>query len=185
MHPNKKHDQSAIDRVSGTTAFTTFPRCTLIINREKPDEDADEDAVATAEDRFRITHQKHNLSKRGDDLIGQRVNTREEDPRGQWLSVEWSQAEENIDTSTALDRKRDKKEGGDASAGAWLVMFLTTNGATLKSVILEEAAKRGYSEAALNKAATRNPKIKHTMTKEVPAKAIWEYVKGERNENER
>jgi putative DNA primase/helicase len=176
MHPNKKHDQSAIDRVSGTTAFTTFPRCTLIINREKPKSD-DEDEVEY-EDRFRLTHQKHNLSKRGHDLIGVRVNTREQDdPRGQWLAVEWEEAEEDIDTSTALDRKREKKEGGDASAGAWLVNFLTVNGATLRSAVVEEAAKRGYSEAALNKAVQRNPKIKHTMTKEMPAKAIWEYVK--------
>lgn len=177
MHPNKKHDQSAIDRVSGTTAFTTFPRCTLIINREKPEEDADEEAVAASEDRFRITHQKHNLSKRGDDLIGTRVNTREEDERGQWLAVEWSKAEENIDTSTALDRKRGKKEADDKSAGAWLMNFLTANGATLKSAVMEEAAKRGYSEGAIEQARKRNPKIKHTLTKEVPPKAIWDILK--------
>ena len=59
------------------------------------------------------------------DLIGDIYNTREEkDPRGQYLAVEWSEAEKNIDPDTAFDFKRGKKgEDDDLSIKDWLIDF--------------------------------------------------------------
>jgi hypothetical protein len=183
MHPNKKHDQVAVDRISGSRAFTTFPRSTLVINHEKPKKQEetkqeDDEKEDTAENLFRLTHQNHRLSVRGHDLIGKIVNLRKDLERSQYLGIEWSQAEENIDIDEALARKREPKEDEGPSAGEWLQQFLITQGATLRSAIMEEAAKRGYTESAVVKARKRNPKIKIELKGPPEAKvSIWTYVK--------
>jgi hypothetical protein len=178
MHPNKKHDQSAIDRISGTTAFTTFPRGTLILNKEKRDDEEEESGEDDEWDdnKFRLTHQKHNLSSRGDDLIGARVNTREDLPRGAYFAIEWSRADGNIDIETALDRKRQKKKE-DRSAGEWLREYLKRHGPSVDNVIKEAAERRGLIWNTVKVAKQRfGADIEHENTKEVPSHVVWRWV---------
>jgi hypothetical protein len=175
MHPNKKNDQSAIQRISGAGAFVNFPRCTIIVNAEKPDDD-EEEGERDPDKRFRLTHQKHNLSVEGNDLIGVISNRRDDLPRGQHWGVDWEAATANIDKDTALDRKKAKKDddGEDhRSAGEWLRGYLTAHGATPTDVIKEEAEKRGYRWGTVLQAKKRNREIEHELTNESPPKTIW------------
>lgn len=187
MHPNKKHDQAAVDRISGTTAFVNFPRSVVVIGQpkqEKKDKDGDtgdDDDEDLRDNRFRLSHQKHNLSVRGDDLIGERVARDLSDPRSQQLVIKWSRADANIAVDEALDRsKRDKKDGeGRQSAGDWLKDYLTVNGRMLKSTIMEDAAKRGYSEGSVEQARKRlGSKIKSEVQGMAGREqSFWTYLK--------
>jgi hypothetical protein len=179
MHINKKGDQKAIDRISGTLAFTNFNRGALTIAREKPSK-ADQEAGVNL-NRFRITHPKHNLTPwgaAGNDLIGDIFNTREkEDPRGQHLAIKWSKAEENIDPDNAFDSKPEEKGDEGQTIRGWLAEYLTANGPTDTDAIKLEAAKRGWDWESVVKVRYRHRKI--FATEDIggyPNKTLWRLI---------
>ena len=106
MHPNKKVDLAAIERILGSVAFRNFVRSIILTKSE-------------TEDSTRIVHAKWNLSTRGKDLLFTKVNRRaESSPRGQYIGIDWQATDENIDPATAFDRI--KLTNDDQSAAQWL-----------------------------------------------------------------
>jgi Bifunctional DNA primase/polymerase, N-terminal/AAA domain len=176
MHVNKKGDQTAIQRISGTVAFANFNRGALTIAREKPVKGDPEPHL----NRFRIIHQKHNLTPWGaqNDLIGDIYNTRqEEDPRGQYLAVEWSEAEKNIDPDNAFDSKRGKKDEDDQTIVEWLTEYLAVNGPTPVEIVREAALTRNYNWGSVTAKRGKHPEIFATEpTKTFPKSQIWRLV---------
>jgi RecA-family ATPase len=110
MHPNKKIDLAAIERLLGSVAFGNVVRSVVLLSPE----DAD-----TA----RWVHEKFNLSRKGDDLLFVKKNREPiEHPRGQYVGIDWARSDENIEAGTAFERKRASDE--DKSAAAWLKQHL-------------------------------------------------------------
>src|SRR5262245_29258280 len=105
MHPNKKIDLAAIERLLGSVAFGNFVRSVLLLSPED-----------TSSRTARLVHAKFNLSIKGDDLLFTKVNRRAgSHPRGQYIGVDWQRAKENIDAGEAFARR-----SGSKSAALWL-----------------------------------------------------------------
>jgi hypothetical protein len=158
-HLNKKVDLDATERVLGSVAFTNVPRSVLLL------------AVENAEtSQARLVHAKTNIGRKGRDLLLSPVSE-DGNPRSQRVRAEWSLPPEgNVDPNSIFDRR--KKADRPGSAPDWLINYMRTNGATLKSKILEDGAAAGHSEAAIEGAKQRDRRIHHRMDG-FPAKAIW------------
>jgi hypothetical protein len=157
VHPNKKADLSALERILGSVAFKNYCRSVVLLNPEEE------------ESLGRLTHAKWNLSTRGDDLLFHKYNTKADKPRGQYVAIEWEKAADKIDPETAFNRKK-ADEG--TSAGAWLFRYLQENGETLTSVVFQEGEKYGYAEGALKRAKLRDGSLAH-RSEGFPAKIYW------------
>jgi AAA domain len=149
-HTNKKPDLRAIERLLGTVAFTNFCRSVLLVSRDREDEDW-----------FRLVHAKHNLSVRGDDLLYKPRHVGRDDPRDQYVRLDWERPENgNYEADSLYDRKT--KGNGHAermSANEWLVGYLQQHGESLRADIVIAGERAGFKEPALKAAQQRNPRI--------------------------
>jgi AAA domain len=146
-HLNKKADLAAIERLLGSVAFSNFVRCVLLV------------APENVEDRtFRLVHAKHNLSWKGDDLLFTPKHVGE-DPRDQFVKLEWSRPAANVDAEALFDRKTKANGNAHPSAGQWLVAYLEEHGETLRADLVTAAEKEGFTENAIRKAQERNPRV--------------------------
>ena len=150
MHLNKKPELAAIERILGSGAFANYSRSVLFTM-----------SIEGTESKL-LTHDKHNLSIKGDDLKFTPRSTK--GPRDQYVRIEWEATDENVDIDTALDVKRSKKRGSSASpqlsASAWLVGYLTDKGEPVARVGVLAAGKLiGYKKVALDTAASRLPNV--------------------------
>jgi RecA-family ATPase len=146
MHPNKKIDLAAIERLLGSVAFGNVVRSVVLL--------AAEDAETA-----RWVHGKQNLSIKGNDLLFVKSNRKQAThPRGQYIGIDWERADENIDASTAFERKRITDE--DKSAAAWLKEHLGDSKWHKLPDIVAAAEPYGHSRSALQKAKQRTRKIK-------------------------
>ena len=143
-HSNKKADLAAIERILGAVAFTNFVRSVLL------------SAPENVEDRtYRLVHGKHNFSPKADDLIMRPVHVGD-DYRDQYVRLEWSTPEDNIDAEALFDRKKEQRP---PDAGQWLVAYLRENGESYRAQIIIAGEQAGHSESALTKAAYRSQSI--------------------------
>jgi len=146
-HTNKKPDLAAIERLLGSVAFANYVRCVLLV------------APDSVEDRtFRLVHAKHNLSWKGDDLLFTPKHVGE-DPRDQFVKLEWSRPESNVDAEALFDRKPKANGTAPQSAGQWLVSYLEEHGESLRADVILAAEKVGFSENAIRQAQQRNPRV--------------------------
>ena len=148
LHPNKKVDLGAIERLLGSVAFANFVRSVVLLKAE------DDDVV-------RFVHSKFNLSLRGDDLLFVKQNREPiKHPRGQYVGIDWEKAEENIDPATAFDTP--KVDEGDASAGDWLLDFLKDKQWHDVTEIFAKGEMYSHGKETLKKAkARRRSQIVH------------------------
>jgi hypothetical protein len=161
-HANKKSDLRAIERLLGSVAFTNFCRSVLLVGRDKDEPDW-----------FRLTHAKHNLSTKADDLLYQPRHVGE-DPRDQFVKLDWRTPDANIDADSLFDRDR-KRGNGKLSARAWLVDHLDRHGRSLASEVLSAGETAGYSRDALAQAQYRESRI--GFDKEGFPAQVWWFVK--------
>lgn len=151
MHPNKKSDTVAIDRLLGSVAFANFCRSVLMLKSEE-------------EDTARVIHAKWNWGTKANDMLFQKRNRRAKSaPRGQYIGINWEAADENVDEHKAFERvKDDAADDKNKSAATWLLDFLTTNGATKCAEIFAAGEKFSHSRGALIAAKQRlKAKIRH------------------------
>jgi AAA domain len=144
-HLNKKPDLAAIERLLGSVEYANYVRSVLMLR-------ADDDGV-------RIVHAKHNLSIQGNDLLFT-VHNRQpvKHPRGQFVSIDWEKANENINQDNLFDRKEGE------SASVWLSRLLADGEEMECTQIFKQGKLAGHSEGALKQAKSRNPAIKHRFT---------------------
>jgi hypothetical protein len=148
-HTNKKPDLRAIERLLGTVAFTNFVRSVLLVSRDKDDETW-----------FRLVHAKHNLSVRGDDLLYKPRHVGQ-DPRDQYVTLDWTRPEDNSEPDTLFDRKRTSNGRADRmTAREWLVAYLRQHGESLRVDVINAGEKAGFKEDALRTAQQRSGSIK-------------------------
>jgi hypothetical protein len=164
MHPNKKIDLAAIERLLGSVAFGNYVRSVLLLSAEDTDN-------RTA----RLVHAKFNLSIKGDDLLFTKVNRRPTtNPRGQYIGIDWQRAAENIDAGDAFARKRINK-----SAAQWLKSYLADREWHELPDIIAAAAAAGHSEDTLKKAKQRSRWIRHKSEGfSRDRKTWWRVVRG-------
>src|SRR5690606_36704491 len=79
MHPKKKMDAAAIERLLGSSAFRNFVRTVVLFKPEH--------------DEVRVMHGKHNLGPKADDLMFSRVNRRTNLPKEAYWGAEWDKTE--------------------------------------------------------------------------------------------
>jgi putative DNA primase/helicase len=158
-HLNKKADLAAVERLLGSVAFSNFVRCVLLV------------APESVEDRtFRLVHAKHNLSWKADDLLFTPKHVGE-DPRDQFVKLEWSKPDSNVDASALFDRK--KSNGHDRqSAGQWLTAYLTEHGESPREVVVFEAEAAGFKEDTLVKAMMRSNTLQ-SRREGFPSRSWW------------
>jgi putative DNA primase/helicase len=148
-HLNKKTDLDAVERLLGSVAFANFVRSVMLVEH---DPEADQDA-----DQFRFVLGKHNLAPGGDDLVYRSVNVGE-DPRSQYVRLEWSwPSGGNIDTTKLFERKAASER--KKSAREWIIAFLEENGPTPGKDVMEAGVAAGYERDALAKAQYRETRI--------------------------
>jgi putative DNA primase/helicase len=159
-HLNKKADLAAIERLLGSVAFSNFVRCVLLV------------APENVEDRtFRLVHAKHNLSWKADDLLftPKHVGT---DPRDQFVKLEWSKPDSNVDHEALFDRKRAANGSERQSAGQWLTAYLTEHGESPREVVVFEAESAGFKEDTLVKAMMRSNTLQ-SRREGFPSRSWW------------
>lgn len=148
-HTNKKADLRAVERLLGTVAFTNFVRSVLLVGRDKEEPDW-----------FRLVHAKHNLSTKARDLL-YRPKHVGEDPRDQFVKLEWRQPDHDVDPDCLFDRPRaNGSSSAGPSAGQWLVAYLEQHGESLRADVINAAEKEGFSESAIRQAHQRHPRMK-------------------------
>ncbi len=145
-HINKKTEVEGIDRVLGSVAWTNFVRSVMFCAQDEEDET-----------KKRFAHAKHNLSKRGDDLLFETKSV-DSNVRGQRVRVEWSKPDANTDTATQFERKKKRAEPATDAAVMWLQKFLG-DGPSHSTAVWDEGHMAGHSEHAL-KSAIKRLKIK-------------------------
>jgi hypothetical protein len=158
MHPNKKIDLAAIERLLGSVAFGNVVRSVVLL-------------VAEDVDTARWVHEKYNLSRKGDDMLFVKQNRNPDRPRGQYIGIDWSRAEENIAAGTAFERKRVSKE--DQSAVEWLKQYLSDGMWHELSEIAVAGAASGHSRQTLRKAKQRTHLIGHKYAGFGKQKTWW------------
>jgi hypothetical protein len=141
MHPNKQVSAATLQRIMGSTAFTAFVRSVLVIG------DKDE--------QKRLAHAKHNLSKRGDDLLYSIVQEGA-NPDDGLIRADWARASDNCCVESLWDRKTAKR----AKTGDWLVAHLVLHGEKPATEVVEAGVAGGYTAAAIMKACQRSKKVK-------------------------
>lgn len=150
MHPNKKSDQAAIERLLGSVAFANFCRSVVMLK---------------AEDEFtaRVVHAKWNWGIKANDMLFTKHNRRPKtSPRGQYIGVDWEKADENIDENKAFERLKSDDTEDHKSASAWLIDYLSSHGETKCADVFFAGEKYSYSKNALKMAKNRNAdKIGH------------------------
>jgi hypothetical protein len=149
-HLNKKPDLDAVERLLGSVAFANFVRSVMLVEYD-PESDKDED-------RFRMVLGKHNLAPGGDDLVYRSRNVGE-DPKSQYVRLEWSRpGGGNIDAGRLFERMRSQ---GDQkpSAREWLISFLKEHGDTPGEIVIAAGETAGYGRDALGKAQYREQRI--------------------------
>jgi AAA domain len=144
MHPNKKVDLPAVERILGSVGMPAFVRSVVILRHE--DEELNE---------ARMVHAKHNNSMRGPDLIFVKENTRGVDDRGQYIRISWEEAEENISSDKAFDRTTSDGDGVE-TAWEWLKTHLGDGKRHERSEIIAAGDLRSHSEKAICKAMRRH-----------------------------
>jgi hypothetical protein len=145
-HLNKKPGLDALERVLGSVAFVNFARSVLLVAPDREQEGF-----------IRFVHAKHNLSAKGPDLLYQPVQT-SQDPRGQYLKLEWTAAESNVDQDQLFERKTGQDERS-LSAREWIINYLEEYGDTPGELVIDAGRKAGFSEDALAKARGREKRI--------------------------
>jgi RecA-family ATPase len=158
-HTSKKADLRAIERLLGSVAFTNFGRSVLLVSRDREEPDW-----------FRLVHAKHNLSTKAADLL-YRPQHVGEDPRDQFVKLEWRLPEHDVDPDALFDRER-SKANGKLSARDWLVSYLEQHGRVLASEVIKAGEKAGYSRDAVSKAEYRESRIDH-QKEGFPAQVWW------------
>jgi putative DNA primase/helicase len=158
-HTSKKADLRAIERLLGSVAFTNFGRSVLLVSRDKEDPDW-----------FRLVHGKHNLSTKAHDLL-YRPKHVGEDPRDQFVRLEWRVPDHDVDPDALFDRER-SKGNGKLPARDWLISYLGERGRVLASEVLKAGEKAGYSRDAVSKAEYRESRIDHDK-EGFPAQVWW------------
>lgn len=144
-HTNKKADLPAIDRVMGSAAWVNFTRSVMLVAPDKE-----------TEGWSRLVHAKCNLSVRGDDLL-YRVEHVGQDPRDQFVKLNWSRPDNgNIDADAIFERRRRDAGNGHETAGQWLVSYLREHGECLRADVVLAGARFGHKEETLKKAHQRN-----------------------------
>lgn len=163
-HLNKKTDLDAVERLLGSVEYVNFVRNVLLLNAEKGTDDV------------RVVHAKQNISKKGNDLIFTKVNTRPDDRRSAYWGVDdWRRADENIDQDDMYAKKTDD-DGKDAkSAGVWLSERLADKDWHDLDEIVRDGELRSHSKAAIQRAQQRSAgKIKSKRTGFGPVqKTLW------------
>ena len=145
-HTNKKPDLRAIERLLGSVAFANFVRSVLLVGRDQDEPDW-----------FRLVHAKHNLSIKGDDLLYRPVHVGE-DPRDQFVKLEWKRPETNVDADRLFDRRKAQADIGP-SARDWLIDYLKEHGESLRAEIVIAGEEAGFKEETIRKAQSREKKI--------------------------
>ena len=156
-HTNKKADLDAIERILGSVAFTNFVRSVMLM---APDRDM--------EGTYRFVHAKHNLSVRGGDLLYRPAHVGQE-PRSQYVRLEWSRPASNVDIDAVFDRVR---KSARQTADDWLVSYLREHGENPAADVLAAAESAGHSRPAVEKARARNDNIR-VERKGFPGKPHW------------
>lgn len=148
-HLNKKSDLDAVERLLGSVAFANFVRSVMLVER---DPEADQD-----QDQFRFVLGKHNLAPGGDDLVYRSVNVGE-DPRSQYVRLDWSRPNGgNIDTTKLFERKAASER--KQSAREWIITYLEEHGPTPGRDVMDAGEAAGYERDALGKAQYRESRI--------------------------
>jgi AAA domain len=144
MHINKKEGLSAVARVMGSVDFTNFARTTILLSRQ-------------SDDSVRMVHAKYNLSIKADDLSFNIHNTKT-DSRGQYLRLEWSTPEDNVDADAVFDRR--PSNGDDRKgAGAWLRRYLDDGEWHARDDVIAAAEAMSFSKSTITKARVRDSQI--------------------------
>jgi putative DNA primase/helicase len=148
-HLNKKVDLDAVERLLGSVAFVNFVRSVMLV--EYDPESSEEDPF------FRLKLEKHNCATGADDLTYRSVNVGE-NPRSQYVKLEWEKPEGgNISTDKLFERR---KSDDKLSAGDWLVNYLQEYGDTPHEIVVDAGMRAGYSQSALMKAQTRGKRVR-------------------------
>lgn len=159
-HTNKKADLAAIERLLGSVAFTNFVRSVLLVGRDRQEPDW-----------FRLVHAKHNLSTKAPDLL-YRPKHVGEDPRDQFVKLEWRVPDHDVDPDSLFDRAKVNGGGGRQSARDWLISYLEENGRSLASEVMNAAVKAGYSRDTVRQAQFRESRIQNEK-EGFPATVFW------------
>lgn len=163
-HLNKKADLDAVERLLGSVEYVNFVRNVLLLNAEKGTDDV------------RVVHAKQNISKKGNDLLFTKVNTRPQDRRSAYWGVDdWRRAEENVDQDDLYAKKTDDDGKEAKSAGVWLAEQLADGEWHDLEEIVTAGELRSHSKAAIQRAQQRSAgKIKSKRTGFGPEqKTLW------------
>jgi hypothetical protein len=142
-HTNKKADLSAVERLLGSVEFANFVRSVLLMRKE-PDE----------EGVVRVIHGKSNLGPTGDDMLFAIFNTKPSKPRSQYVAIEWSKPESNVEVDSAFDRQKDTQEDSE-SAGEWLLDYLADGSQKDTETIFAAGERHTHTRGALKTAKKR------------------------------
>jgi hypothetical protein len=93
-------------------------------------------------DLRRFVHGKHNLSWKGSDLLFRIVptNVNQEGAPTQYLKVNWTSSDKNVDAASFFDRREPKK----GSTSDWLREYLREHGRSLYKDIVEAGEEAGH-----------------------------------------
>lgn len=149
-HLNKKVDLDAVERILGSVEYANFVRSVLMLRAE-----ADDDAI-------RVVHGKSNLAPKGSDLAFAIWNTKPNShPRGQYVAVDWSLPEKNVDPDRLFERREDTSKD-NTSAADWLFDYLRDGTWKDTKEIFDAGEKHAFEPGTLKKAKQRSAgKIEH------------------------
>jgi AAA domain len=162
-HLNKKTDLDAIERLLGSVAFANFVRSVVLLMTDKG-----------RPDMCRWVHAKHNLSVRGADLLFRTVHIGE-DPRDQFVKVEWEVSPDSIDVDSCFDRKNAQQSDRKPSAGEWLIAYLEEHGRSLATEVIEAGLRARFPKDTITKAQYREQRI--DFVKEGFPAQVWWFLK--------
>jgi hypothetical protein len=142
-HTNKKADLTAVERLLGSVEFANFVRSVLLLRKEPEEEGV-----------VRVMHGKSNLGPTGDDMLFTIYNTKPSKPRSQYVAIEWSKPEENVEVDSAFDRQKDTQEDSKG-AGEWLLEYLEDGLQKDTEAIFKAGEKQGHTRGAIKTAKKR------------------------------
>jgi hypothetical protein len=148
VHPSKKADLAAVERLLGSVAFTNFVRSVMLVGPEGEKEDR----------LFRMVHAKSNLAISAGDLLYHPFDAGATTP-SQYVKLRWEVPDSDVDADTLFDRRKQAGNSSAPSAGEWLVSYLKEHGESLRQEVINAGDLAGYKENALRKAQERNNRI--------------------------
>jgi AAA domain len=148
VHPSKKADLAAVERLLGSVAFTNFVRSVLLVAPEGE----------KADRMFRMVHAKSNLAIAAGDLLYHPFDAGAAPP-SQYVKLRWEVPDADVDADALFDRRKQAGNGSAPSAGEWLVEYLKEHGETMRQEVINAGEIVGHKEHALRKAQERNKKI--------------------------